>query len=153
MTIVLSKMMGSAFRQVRLYMLMTICHFYAARNSGSIWSQGLQCLMETTTQKDMRKLYNCPRGKEIIAHAQAGGQAYCLILTCPEWFGRCEEVTLAPSYISSEFSKSFWWLIKQNMVWGLSIYLSSCLPLYGPKHCLTSSKAVLLAVPKQTKRK
>lgn len=32
-------------------------------------------------------------------------------------------------------------------------YLSVQLSLYGPKHYLTSSKAVLLAVPKQTKHK
>jgi len=63
--------------------------------------------METTIQKDMRRFYNFPRRKEIIAQAQTGGQACCLLLTCPEWFGRCEEVALALSYISSGFSKSF----------------------------------------------
>lgn len=74
----------------------------------------------------MIRFCNFSRRKEATAEARTGEQAYCL-LTCPKWSGRCEEVALAHSYVSSGFAKSLWCLIKQNMVWDLSIYLSSCL--------------------------
>lgn len=74
----------------------------------------------------MIRFCNCSRRKEAIAEARTGEQAYCLLI-CPKWSGRCEKVALAHCYVSSGFAKSLWCLIKQNMAWDLSIYLSSCL--------------------------
>lgn len=92
--------------------------------NGGSGTQGLLCHIGATIQKGIIRFYIFSRRSN---SRSSNWWASLLPSDVPRVVGRCDGVALGHGYISSGFAKSLWCLIKQDTVWDLSIYLSSCL--------------------------